>query len=227
MHGWRLRRRTVVSRLWWRWIASEFGIGGADPMLRVEAAQRGRRRRSARRRQARKRRVPGPSSGRRTSNRGSRRRRDVCRAPQRARLCSQGRARREPPTRRGRAEACGDRPLPSTWVDDASRCSAGQRAIASSADADARGQLDMPLRGRVDGVRPGGSLTIPPRWRSRLPSRGRLEGQPLIRSRPGVLGGCGSPRPRARSSGASGSPSGPDLLQRGPRRLHPAAPREA
>ena len=136
---------------WLRWTASEFGIGEADPMLRVEAVQRGRRRRSARRKQARKRRVPRPSSGRRTSPRGSRRRRAVCRAPQRARRGSQGRARREPPTRRGRAEACGDRPLPSTWVDDASRCSAGQRAIASSADVDARGQHDMPLRSRVDG----------------------------------------------------------------------------
>jgi hypothetical protein len=136
--------RTVVSRLWWRRTAGELDIGGADPILRVEAVRRGRRRRSARRKQARKRPVPRPSSGRRTSPRGSGRRRAECRAPQRARRGSQGPARREPPTRRGRAEACGDRPLPSTWVDDASRCSAGQRAIASSADADARGQHDMP-----------------------------------------------------------------------------------
>ena len=41
----------------------------------------------------------------------------------------------------------------------------------------------------------------------------RLAAGPLIRSRPGVLGGCGSRRRRARTSGASGSPSGLDLTQ--------------
>jgi hypothetical protein len=92
-------------------------------MPRVEAVRQGRRRRSARRRRARTRRVPRPTSGRRTSNRGSRRRRAACRAPQRARRRFQGTTRREPPTRRGRAETYGDVPLPSTWVDDASRCS--------------------------------------------------------------------------------------------------------
>jgi hypothetical protein len=80
-------------------------------MLRVEAVRQGRRRWSARRRRARTRRVPRPSSGRRTSPRGFRRRRAACQAPQRARRRIQGRARREPTPRRGRAEACGDRPL--------------------------------------------------------------------------------------------------------------------
>jgi hypothetical protein len=36
-------------------------------------------------------------------------------------------------------------------VDDASRCSDGQRATSSSADADARSQHDMPARSRIDG----------------------------------------------------------------------------